>query len=147
MKTITADILPLGALTPDDIADDATWVTSVPNNFDPNVTSYPRCVMTRALADGEPFACVALHPVLTFESLAPKPGTSVLQIARGLKAIGDVVDQVGKIGGFGEATFITTSEAEMELCVKRGWKVVMHDPDRRMWLLKRVLPRADYPTP
>ncbi len=147
MKKISADVLPVSALTEQEVQSFSEWVTSIDNSFDPGITAYPRLVMSRALADDVPFAYVPLHPVLVCESLAPQPGTPVLQMARGLQALGEAVDQVGQMAGFGESYFITNSEPEMALCERRGWKAILHDPERKMWLLKRVLPRPDFQKP
>lgn len=103
----------------------------------------PRTVMTRALADGEPVAYVPLRNVLMFGELAPKPGASPLQIAQGLKAISALVDHVANDAQIGEAWFTCTDRTEMNLCVKRGWEVVMHDLAKNMWLLRRRVPSSE----
>lgn len=140
MKKVTAELLPLAAMTPPDTHDFVEWVTSIRNNFDPEVMGYPRTVLCRAKAGDEPIAYVPLHAVLMYESLAPRPGTSALQLAQGLREISAVADQAAAQTGHGENYFLTNSEEEMKLCVKRGWKVRLYDPERKEWLLRRKVP-------
>jgi hypothetical protein len=137
MKKITADILPLPALTSDDVRNFVEWVTSIDNNFDKDVMFYPRTVMLRALADGIPIVYVPLQPVLMYESLAPGPDISNLQRAVALREISALVDGMAANTGHGEGYFLTNSLEEMELVTKRGWTVCLYDADRHTWLLKR----------
>jgi hypothetical protein len=136
MKTITASVLPPHAMGAEQGKNFCDWVWSIPTNFDPETVSYPRAVIAKASADGEPFMYVPVHPVLRFESLAPKPGTSKLQIAQGLREICRIVDQAAKQTGFAECEMLTNSEDEMKLCVKRGWYITLYDPACNTWLLR-----------
>jgi hypothetical protein len=145
MRTVTAEILPAYAMSPDDVRDLAQWITSIPNGLDEGIAAYPRLTLTRALADGEPYMYCPLHPVLMFESLAPRPGTSVMQVARGLQALSDLADDVGKMSGHAEAFFITSSPEEMALAERRGWTAILHDRERGQWLMKRKLPPVVVP--
>jgi hypothetical protein len=137
MKRITADVLPLPTLTPQDVQNFVEWVTSIDNSFDKDVMFYPRTVMLRALSDGVPIVYVPLQPVLMYESLAPRPDLSNLQRAVSLREISATVDAMATHTGHGEGYFMTNSKEEMELVTKRGWKVCLYDPERRTWLLKR----------
>ena len=137
MKRITADVLPLPALSQEDIKNFVEWVTSINNNFDRDVMFYPRTVMLRAQSDEKPLIYVPLHPVLMYESLAPSPDATDLQKAVSLREVSALVDGMAADAGYGEGYFLTNSKAEMELVTKRGWKVCLYDRERDTWLLKR----------
>ena len=131
MKKVSAELLPVASLGSQGV-DYLNWVYR--DGFDASVLLAPRTVMARALADGEPILMVPVTPVLRFGSLATKPGTSVLQVAQGLQQIGALVDQIAKETGFAECEMLTCVEAEKDLCVKRGWYVVLQGSDT--WLLR-----------
>lgn len=134
MKQITADLLPIGAMGEEQGKDYLSWVHPV--GFDPEVLMAPRTIMARALSKDEPVLMVPVQPILRFESLATKPGMSVLQVARGLQAIGALVDQVARETGFAAAEMLTCVEAEKDLCIRRGWYVMLYDPSGPTWLLR-----------
>ena len=143
MKKITAEILDRTALTPDDTKELFEWSALLreKNNFDPDVLFYPRTVITRAKADEEPIVYVPVHPVLMFESLAPKPGLSLGQTAMALYRIGELTEQVARDAGFGEMYFLTNDEDEMKSASKRGWVVCLYDPEKKTWLMKLRIPK------
>ena len=138
MKKITADVMPVSALGPEQARNMLDWMYR--DGFDAGVLHYPRTVVTRALADGEPIMYVPVGSILRFETLAAKPGTSVLQIAQGLQRISALVDQLAAETGFRECEMMTNSEAEKDLCIKRGWYVVLYDPSCSTWLLRHRVP-------
>jgi hypothetical protein len=141
MKKVTADISPVMALGPSQARDMLDWMYR--GGWNAEVLHYPRTVISRALADDEPIMYVPVGPILRFETLAAKPGTSVLQIAQGLQKISALVDKIGGEFGFREAEMMTCVEDEMKLCVKRGWYVVLYDAERKTWLLRHRLPTTE----
>lgn len=144
MKKITGDVLRQEDLTEQDAENFVAWVFAQQdkNDFDPSVMYYPRTVMCRALADEEPFLYVPLQPILMYESLASKPGTTSRQTAMGLWKISEAIDKLALETGFREAYFITSDEREATVCSLRGWTIIMHDPERKVWLMKhRVKPK------
>lgn len=143
MEKITADILRQQDLTEQDAEKFCEWVYAMKdkNNFDPAVMWYERTIMCRAQAGEEPIAYLPLQPVLMYESLAPKPGATSRQIAMALWKIGEVVDDAARATGFHEAFFITSDEREATVCSLHGWAIIMHDHERKTWLMKhRIKP-------
>ena len=147
MKKITAELLPLGALTEEDVRDFVTWVQGLRhvNNFDPEVMFYDRTAMCRSLADGVPELYLPIQPVLMYESLAPRPGLSKRHIAMGLYRIGELMDTACQQLGFGEQYFITNDPDEVAAVCKRGWSVCLHDKEKGEWLMKKRTPRPEEP--
>src|SRR6266702_2624777 len=137
MKRITAELL--DSVTEQDTKELFEWSLALKekNNFDSDVLFYPRCVVTRAVADGEPIVYLPLHPVIMFESLAPKPGLSKGQIAMALYRIGEAVEQVAQSTGYGEMYFLTNDEDEVKATSRRGWIICLYDSEKKTWLMKR----------
>jgi hypothetical protein len=138
VEKITAEILRQEDLTEQDAEKFCEWVYAMrdKNNFDPGVMWYPRTIMCRAQAGEEPIAYVPLQPVLMYESLAAKPGVSSRQLAMALWKISEAVDKAARVTSFCEAFLITSDENEATVASLHGWKIIMHDPERKTWLLK-----------
>jgi len=144
---IKADVIPLCHLTLEDVQSFIKWVWTLrkKNDFDMRVISHPRTVMFKASDESGPIAFVPAQPVLMFESLAPKPGLTNRQTAVSLSRINEVAESVMKDVGMLEAFFITNDEPEVKLCTARGWKVILHDPEKGQWLVKKQIELPEYP--
>lgn len=138
MKRITAEVLDRTQLSAEDSKDLIDWSLALAQktDFDPAVLFYPRTVISRALADGEPILYLPLHPVVMFESLAPQPGLGKGHIAMSLYRIGQEMQDVAHQTGYGEMYFITNDPDEVKATQKRGWIVAMHDAEQGKWLMK-----------
>jgi hypothetical protein len=138
MKKITADILRKEDLTIDDAEKYVEWAFRVKEktNFDPTILYYPRTVLCRAKADDEPIVYLPLQPILMFESLAPEKNVTERQLALALWKINEAVDKMGLAAGFKESYFLTGDEREANVCSLHGWTIILHDPERKIWMLK-----------
>lgn len=140
---ITAELMPVNAVTPEDASlfSGWAWERRERTAFDSDTLSYPRSCMAKA-SDGEgPTAFLPFHPVLMFESLVTKPGLSAGKTALSLHRIGQQAEAIAKDTGHAEAYFITNDAAEVTATSKRGWVLVLHDPKKQLWLMKRKYPK------
>lgn len=115
------------------------WEDREKTNFDPDTLTYPRSCMTRATNNGETTLMIPLQPVLFFESMTHKPDMTNREIALSMLKIGHVVEEVMQDSGHHESYFITNDEPEVLACSKNGWVVVLHDAEKKQWLLKKRL--------
>jgi hypothetical protein len=143
---ITATAMPMYAVPQEDAELFLKWVWDQreQTDFDMKTLSYPRSCMTRAQNDTETLMLLPLQPVLMFESLIRKPGLTDRQSALGLFRIGQVVEDAMKKTGHAEAYFLTNSEQEANTCANHGWVKALHDPEKKIWLMKRQVQLPDY---
>jgi hypothetical protein len=139
LQKISADVMPLHAVPEDDAKKFIKWVWDVRHDvdFDYDTLSYPRSCMTRAQAGDETLMLIPLQPVLMFESMVHKPGMSDRETALCMARIGEVVEQAAVDTGHKESYFLTNDAREAETCSRHGWTKVLHDPEKRVWLMKR----------
>lgn len=123
MKHITADVIPVPAMSEQDVKDFMEWVFRIRqiNKFNPIVMSYPRTVMTVAKNEEENLLFIPLQAVLMFDSIAPKPGLSPRQEALCLWRIGQKVDEVMMTTGFRECIFFTSDDSVADICSQHGF--------------------------
>ncbi len=126
MKTISAEMMPISAMSERDVHDfmDYVWHMKPLNMFDPNVIGYPRTVMLRAKSEDENQLFIPLQSVLMYDSIAPKPGISPRQEALALARIGQVVDQAGRDTGIRETYFFCKDDRVADLCAKHGFEEI-----------------------
>ena len=145
MQKMTADISALCQVPQADIELFVKWVWALreKNSFDMQVMTYPRACMARVQSEEETVMLVPFHPVLMYESLAPKPGLTDHQRILGLWKINQVVDEAMRDTGMYESFFITSDAQQAETCSRHGWTVAMHDPERKCWLLKHRVAKTE----
>lgn len=135
MKKINADVLPLSAMTEQDVTNFKQWVWNLRsiNMFDPVVMSAPRTVMCCAGND-EPLLYVPLQPVLMFDAIAAKPGLTPRQEAMCLWKIGEKVDEVAKATGYQEIWFVCRDDRVSDICAAHGFEEI-----KNVRVLKRTI--------
>jgi len=142
MKTITADALPLYAMSDEDVQKFIKWAYLMKGKtkFNMRVMTHPRMCMTRALMDDEAELFIPLQPVLMYDVLTPSPNLTNKERAICMAAIGEMVEKrIMPDTGMYDAYFTCNDEAEVKAVCKVGWEVIMHDPERHLWLLKKSI--------
>lgn len=139
MQKITADVMPLYSVPPEDAKLFTKWVYDVRHrvSFDMDTLNYPRSCMTLAKQGDETVMMIPLQPVLMFESMVRKPDLSPRQAAMCMWRIGEQVEQAMTHTGHREAYFLTNDAQEVETCSRHGWTVCLQDTERGQWLMKR----------
>lgn len=139
---ITAELMPVGCVSQEDaeLFRDWAWRRRIQTNFDADTLTYPRSCMAKASDSNGALLFLPFHPVIMFESLISKPGISAGKRALSMYRIGQEVERIAQQTGHGEAYFITNDANEVAATSKRGWTVVLHDPERNLWLMKRKFP-------
>jgi hypothetical protein len=141
VKKIIADAFPIYAATEQDAELFMKWVWELrhKNNFDMDVLRETRAILCKASDDSGPLMYLPAHPVLMYESLAPRPDLTNRQTAICLWRIGQVMENAMRDTGMCEAYFITSDQTEAEVCAAHGWTIAMHDPEKKTWLMKRKI--------
>lgn len=136
MNKITASLLPVRAMTVDDLKLFREWVFKLLhiNMFQPEVMKAPRMTMCRAENDEGPLLYIPLQSVLMYDAIAAKPGITPRQEALCLWKIGEVVDKAALDAGYREIYFICRDDRVSDICAKHGFVEV-----KNVRVLKRVV--------
>ena len=147
MSKITADVMPLYAVSEEDAKKFIEWIWSVRDKtqFDYDTLTYPRSCMTRAQNEEEIVMLIPLQPVLMFESMARKPGTTDREAVLALLSIDQKVQDIMKDTGHREAYFITNDKGFADISEKNGWIKSLYDPEKNTYLMKRKVAAPTQP--
>ena len=128
MTKLSAEMLPLSAMTEQDARDFCEYVWSMHglNMFQPEVLTYPRAVMLRARNEEGNQLFIPLQSVLMYDSIAPRPGLSPMAEARALSKIGEVVDQAAQHSGTREVYFFCRDDRVADLCARHGYEEIQN---------------------
>lgn len=123
MKKITASVVPICSVPPDEAKDFISWVWGARtiNCFDPDVLSYPRSCMTKAEDGDGATLYIPIQPVLMFESIAPRPGISPKKEALSLLRIDELLEDVARDTGIMEQYFLCKDDRVADLCRGHGF--------------------------
>lgn len=126
MKKITAEILPVRALSEPDRDSFISWVWHMMplNMFQKEVLTYPRTVMCKASVGEETALFVPLQSVLMYDAIAPRPGLSPKQEAMCLWRIGEQVDQLARESQHREVYFFCRDDRVADICAAHGFEEI-----------------------
>lgn len=114
------------------------WITKTKNNqFDPDTISYPETSVYCA-SDGEPVCYLPVQAVAMLESLATKPGTSKIKVARALAALIRSIALLASNKGLHEMYFLSGDPATVAFAKKHGFEDMTGAPDRCPHCSKRL---------
>lgn len=140
MRNIETDLLPMCSVPEEDAQLFIEWMTPErrkETNFDKAVLGYPRACMARVKQSEKTIAMVPMHPILMFESLSHSPELTDSQLVLAFRSIDEKIQQAMQDTGMAEAYFQTNSERFSYLCDRHGWEIVLFDPIKKEWLLKK----------
>jgi hypothetical protein len=118
---------------------DWMWEQKEQVNFDATPLTYPRAVMVIAKQAEETIAMVPAHPVLMLEAMASEQSLDRRYMAMGLWRIGEQVEKAMRDTQMNDCYVLINDEGEVLAVKKRGWKEILHDPVRGVWLMRRRL--------
>lgn len=123
MKKIEAELMPISAMSEQDIKDFMAYVWEMKslNMFDCDVIGYPKTVMLRAKSEDGNQLFIPMQSVLMFDSIAPRPGLSARHEALALAKIGEVVVQAARDTGTKEIYFFCRDDRVADLCARHGY--------------------------
>ena len=143
MKTVTADVFPISAISTDEAKDFINWayLMRLKTKFTPEVLRHPRMCMTRASYDGKPGLYIPVQPVLMMDALTPDPSLSAMQRAIGMYRIGELLEHsIMPNTGIWDAYATVTDDAEADSMAKHGWQEIK---DVRLMRKRITAPIAD----
>lgn len=115
--------------------------------FNPAPLSYMRACMAIASVGDDPLLFVPFHPVIWLEAMAQNPEASPCQKAMGLWRINEQLARAMADTGMYESRFLCNDEDEVKAVTRRGWIIELHDPEKKVWLMRRILPPEERAIP
>ena len=139
MKKVTVEMQPMFQLAVENAKTFINWMWKIKDKvkFDPAPLSYPRAAMITVKQDDEPIMMMPVHPVLIIEAMATKPDTDKRWLAMGLWKVHEQMEQAMKHTGMYETYFLCNDEDEVKAVTRRGWTILLYDPECKTWLLRR----------